>query len=167
MNKNTHGFTIVELLIVIVVIAILAAISIVAYSGISNRANDSSVRSDLTAFAKKVELYRVDSTTNTLPQPPTASLGLKFSKNAYKLGGNNVYYCTSPDGTAFALGAIPKDAQYMLMIASGESISVVPSESISLATVCSKAGRSADGSGGYSGAWMGYTSGGGWASWTN
>jgi prepilin-type N-terminal cleavage/methylation domain-containing protein len=35
---NHSGFTIVELLIVIVVIAILAALSVVAYNGIQNRA---------------------------------------------------------------------------------------------------------------------------------
>ena len=38
-----QGFTIVELLIVIVVIAILAAITIVAYTGIQNRAYDTAV----------------------------------------------------------------------------------------------------------------------------
>ena len=40
MYKTKSGFTIVELLIVIVVIAILAAITIVAYNGIQQRANN-------------------------------------------------------------------------------------------------------------------------------
>src|SRR5690606_26457029 len=40
MRKSISGFTIVELLIVIVVIAILATISIVAYTGIQQRANN-------------------------------------------------------------------------------------------------------------------------------
>lgn len=59
-NKKHYGFTIVELLIVIVVIAILAAISIVAYTGIQNRANDAALQSDANAIKKSLELYYVD-----------------------------------------------------------------------------------------------------------
>jgi len=40
IKKDQKGFTIVELLIVIVVIGILAAITIVAFNGIQNRAKD-------------------------------------------------------------------------------------------------------------------------------
>lgn len=43
MRKTVSGFTIVELLIVIIVIAILAAISVVAYNGIQTRANNNSI----------------------------------------------------------------------------------------------------------------------------
>ena len=56
MRKDS-GFTIVELLIVIVVIAILAAITIVAYNGIQNRAKQSSAQSLANAIVKKGEAY--------------------------------------------------------------------------------------------------------------
>jgi type II secretion system protein G len=54
-----RGFTIVELLIVIVVIAILAAITIVAYNGIQGRALDSDRVSDLATIRKALESYKV------------------------------------------------------------------------------------------------------------
>jgi prepilin-type N-terminal cleavage/methylation domain-containing protein len=49
------GFTIVELLIVIVVIAILAAITVVAYNGIQQRSRDSARMAALAAVAKAIE----------------------------------------------------------------------------------------------------------------
>ena len=61
INTNTsRGFTIVELLIVIVVIAILAAISIVAYTGVQDRGRDAASLSQVKGFAKAIEMYRVD-----------------------------------------------------------------------------------------------------------
>lgn len=59
MNRRS-GFTIVELLIVVVVIAILAAITIVAYNGISSRANDAAITSDADTLRKKVELRHAE-----------------------------------------------------------------------------------------------------------
>ena len=53
------GFTIVELLIVVVVIAILAAITIVAYNGIREKAQISSVQSQLSQAMKKVQMAAV------------------------------------------------------------------------------------------------------------
>ena len=55
-TKN-RGFTIVELLIVVVIIAILAAITIVAYNGIQNRAKASSAQALANAIVKKAEAF--------------------------------------------------------------------------------------------------------------
>lgn len=53
-NENKRGFTIVELLIVIVVIAILAAITVVAFNGIRARAIESEKKTKVTAIYKSL-----------------------------------------------------------------------------------------------------------------
>jgi prepilin-type N-terminal cleavage/methylation domain-containing protein len=58
MRKTTSGFTIVELLIVIVVIAILASISVVAYTGIQKRARNTLRGAEMHSWAKLFEVYR-------------------------------------------------------------------------------------------------------------
>ena len=60
-NSPRRGFTIVELLIVVVVIAILAAITIVAYNGVTSRANDSARQADANALMKKIEMRFAES----------------------------------------------------------------------------------------------------------
>lgn len=54
---NRRGFTIVELLIVIVVIGVLAAISIAAYNSVQSKARDSSRIAKLDQLVKGIELY--------------------------------------------------------------------------------------------------------------
>jgi prepilin-type N-terminal cleavage/methylation domain-containing protein len=59
-KQKTNGFTIVELLIVIVVIAILASIGVAAYSGISDKAKTSRRDSDLTLYQKAIMTARMN-----------------------------------------------------------------------------------------------------------
>lgn len=55
--KQSRGFTIVELLIVIVVIGILAAITIVAFNGVQARALNARAQSDIKNVQQIVEAY--------------------------------------------------------------------------------------------------------------
>jgi prepilin-type N-terminal cleavage/methylation domain-containing protein len=55
--KKVRGFTIVELLIVIVVIAILASIVIVSYNGAQIKSQQAKIQSDLTNVRQLVENY--------------------------------------------------------------------------------------------------------------
>lgn len=57
-KQKQAGFTIVELLIVVVVIAILAAITIIAYNGIRDRAIQSKIRTDISQLEKAIVAAR-------------------------------------------------------------------------------------------------------------
>lgn len=59
-TQKNRGFTIVELLIVIVVIAILASITIVSYNGISNRAKEAVRSSELNSWKKLSEVKKIE-----------------------------------------------------------------------------------------------------------
>jgi prepilin-type N-terminal cleavage/methylation domain-containing protein len=90
------GFTIVELLVVIVVIAILAVITLVAFNGVQSRARASQLTSSLGQGKRKLELYKVDNGT----YPLTGSLS-----SAGVTNGNNTFYQYTSDGTTFCLTA--------------------------------------------------------------
>ena len=59
-GQKQTGFTIVELLIVIVVIAVLATITVVAYNGIQQRATNNSITQTANVWVKALKLYKVD-----------------------------------------------------------------------------------------------------------
>ena len=86
--KSSLGFTIVELLIVVVVIAILAAITIVAYNGIQNRAKASALQTATKQAYTKVQTYAVQ---NAEAYPSSlATAGLAPSDgNTYQYHVNN------------------------------------------------------------------------------
>lgn len=110
------GFTIVELLIVIVVIGILAAITIVAYNGVQNRGNDAAVQADLNGFAKLMEIQKAD--LGKYPATLTSAMGFKFSKNAYGLDAQslNVRYCYNSSTDQYILAANSKSKNYYMVV---------------------------------------------------
>jgi len=84
-NKNKPGFTIVELLIVIVVIGILAAITIVAFNGVQDKAKKSAAQSAVSQANKKVLTYAAENFDQYPPSLAVAGIintdGLEYSYN--------------------------------------------------------------------------------------
>jgi len=59
MNVNKTGFTLVEILIVVIILGILAAIVIPQFTEASNNARESSLVTDLQTVRSQLELYKV------------------------------------------------------------------------------------------------------------
>ena len=72
-RRKDYGFTIVELLVVIVVIGILAAITIVSYTGITQRAKGSTTQSNANSVLQVVSVYTADSSGGNGTYAATAS----------------------------------------------------------------------------------------------
>jgi prepilin-type N-terminal cleavage/methylation domain-containing protein len=110
VGKNKNGFTIVELLIVIVVIGILAAITIVAFNGVTKRASISAVQSELEQNAKVIMATVATSATgqlSTIDAMPGGAANIRMTLSRYKV----VTYCT--DGISFVLAAqLPTGEKY-------------------------------------------------------
>lgn len=110
-NKKS-GFTIVELLIVIVVIGILATITIIAFNSIQQRGRDSQRVSDIATIKKSLELFHAQNgyypnvaqlntanfkrDTLQIPdslRPPTTTAPLGY---CWARGGSIDHYCYVP-----------------------------------------------------------------------
>jgi prepilin-type N-terminal cleavage/methylation domain-containing protein len=174
-SAATIGFTIVELLIVIVVIGILAAIVIVAYNGVQNSANDASVRSDLGQFLRKYEEYKLNDPAGLYPRSNAqlGQLGIKITnKNAYASDASALYNLlncstTANQGSDYALLAITKSGKKLYVSSSSGGVTEYTGSASwavgsNLSTMCGSVM-----SGTVGGTAAGYSSNDGWRSWTN
>lgn len=118
---SKSGFTIVELLITVVVIAILAAISIVAYNGIQSRAHNTAIRSDFRHVKAKMEEYKLYNgrypsdpngtltscllTSSNQIRPQLEQIDMQLSHGSYNTStaNTNLLYLASNDGESYAL----------------------------------------------------------------
>ncbi|MFZ3009551.1 MAG: type II secretion system protein [Candidatus Microsaccharimonas sp.] len=169
MSTGRRGFTIVELLIVIVVIAVLAAILVVGYGAVQNNAHDASVKSDLQNIDDAFKQYALD---NEGVFPDTAAelttLGLKLNQNSYYTANKaNLYVCVNATSTEYAVVAMSLSGnRFMVKSESGISDYTASvtwnATTANWSTTCTGADASyVPGSGNLTG--MQYTS---WLAWT-
>ena len=134
---GSKGFTIVELLVVIVVIAILAAISIAAYSGIQDRATDAAISSNLDTNRKQLQLRKAESGKVVTASEVAGSSGLiTLDKGLYTVSG----YCSTE--TSFVLAVRTKKNKVFYVRDGG---GVTRNDAINAANPCESLGvRNAD-----------------------
>ena len=102
--KAKKGFTLVEILIVVVILGILAAIVIPQFTSASTEARESALVSDIQAMRSQIELYKIQHLGDALPGAGTATF-------EQALEG-----CTDIQGAVVAVGVAGSKGPYMQKI---------------------------------------------------
>lgn len=113
-SKRQSGFTVTELVVVVIIIAILAVITVVAFNGVQQRANQSASATAVETANKKLEVYKI---ANRF-YPGTGYLGLAevqdYANTTYQYTSNQVTYCltaTTNKVSMFGSDAAPNPAR--------------------------------------------------------
>lgn len=128
--KRDRGFTIVELLIVIVVIGILATLVIVTFSGIQQRARDTQRQTDINAMQGHFEAYYAQTGTY-----PTLAMITDATWRAANMKGLDPEALNAPDGTAISAAAAA-NGHYQLTTSVGGAACTVTGTGAAMTADC-------------------------------
>ena len=129
LKKRQSGFTIVELLIVIVVIGILATLVIVTFTGIQQKARNSQRQTDINALDSHLEAYYAQN--GVYPSIGQMNDSSWVSAN---MKGLDPEALKDPKGSAQTLAATTSSTEYGYAAKAGASACPDPSTLTDLAT---------------------------------
>lgn len=117
------GFTVIELIIVIVVIGVLASVVLVNFSDVRTKGTDSVVQSELRDFGDQIATYSSTNLDGYYPannDTALAAVGIMISKKSYETSSGGLLYCTKSDYSDFAILAQSKTGKIFAYTSNGE-----------------------------------------------
>jgi len=111
LSKTEKGFTLIELMIVVAIIGILAAIAIPQFASYRVRAFNAAATSDMGTAQQEFEVFFTynDKYPDAVSTPATGEIGLKGGTNAASLQtSNNVYFSSKAGSTNQTYSAATK-----------------------------------------------------------
>ncbi|NTW61392.1 hypothetical protein HGB24_01720 [Candidatus Saccharibacteria bacterium] len=122
-----RGFTIVELLLVIVTIGILSGIALVFYSGISQRAVVASIQSDLSNVSQQIKIFQINN--GTFPLTTNCSIPDSSTNQCLRVTNGNSYSYQADNYS------VPQT--YCITSSNGDNIFHITNDSTILSGACS------------------------------
>jgi len=110
---SVQGFTIVELLIVVVIIGILASLIIVSYMGLQARARDTERKTDVQAIVKSLELFWTDNGYYPKASDMSQINAAWIRANLQNLPASAIINPSSPAGTVNSIKKLGPSTDYM------------------------------------------------------
>jgi len=122
LHKKEKGFTLVELMVVIIILAVLTGIAIPSYLALRNRARTQATRSEMQNIGTAIAIYEAD-----IGLPATGLVALTAALETVPVAGEGAYMSPVPQADAWNIPYVYVlvDATHYTLTSTGGAADIV------------------------------------------